>query len=116
MKVPLQRQVSYTSKFLLTAFTIHALSFSPAFASTERIASKSSDLPYFAINRCDITWQGVVAESSGEPLPGVTVSIPGTGIRTATDLAGRYSLPVPEGSTLVFSFIGLQSQSIVVGN
>ncbi|HLT06774.1 MAG TPA: SusC/RagA family TonB-linked outer membrane protein [Cyclobacteriaceae bacterium] len=116
MKVPLQRQVSYTSKFLLTAFTIHALSFSPAFASTERIASKSSDILYFANDRFDITVKGVVTDSSGEPLPGVTVSIPGTGIGTATDLDGRYSLTVPEGSTLVFSFIGFQSQSIVVGN
>src|SRR5690606_22392124 len=51
----------------------------------------------------------------GEPIPGATVSVPGTGIGTTTDLDGEYTLTVPEGSTLVFSFIGFESQSIAVG-
>src|SRR5690606_28860939 len=50
------------------------------------------------------------------PLPGVTVSITGTAIGTATDLDGKYALSVPEGSTLVFSFIGFQTQRVAVGN
>src|SRR5690606_33405500 len=58
---------------------------------------------------------GTVTDPNGEPIPGVTVSVPGTTIGTATDLDGRYSLTVQEGSTLVFSFIGFEPQSIAVG-
>src|SRR5690606_2420149 len=50
------------------------------------------------------------------PLPGVTVSVQGTAVGTATDLDGRYSISVPEGSTLVFSFIGFETQRISLGD
>ena len=42
-----------------------------------------------AIEEVNIT--GTVTDENGEPIPGVTVSVPGTGIGTATDLDGRYS-------------------------
>jgi len=58
---------------------------------------------------------GTVTDANGDPLPGVTVAVMGTTIGTATDLDGGYSLVVPDGSTLVFSFIGFQSQTVVVG-
>lgn len=63
----------------------------------------------------DVTVSGTVVDQNGEPIPGVTVSIPDTGIGTATDLDGRYSLSVPENATLVFSFIGYITQKIEVG-
>ncbi|MEX2592033.1 MAG: TonB-dependent receptor, partial [Anditalea sp.] len=53
---------------------------------------------------------------NGEPIPGVTVSVPGTAIGTATDLEGNYVLTVPDGATLVFSFIGFESQNISIGD
>ncbi|MEX2592861.1 MAG: TonB-dependent receptor [Anditalea sp.] len=59
---------------------------------------------------------GTVVDETGEPIPGVTVSVPGTGIGTATDIEGKYTLSVPEGSTLVFSFIGFEAQQISVGD
>jgi len=64
----------------------------------------------------DVTIKGKVTDESGEPIPGVTISLPGTNIGTATDLDGNYSLSVPEKSTLVFSFIGFNSKSIKVGD
>lgn len=63
----------------------------------------------------DLTVSGAVTDKNGEPIPGVTVSIPGTSIGTATDLDGKYSLSVPEESTLIFSFIGYETQSVVLG-
>jgi TonB-linked SusC/RagA family outer membrane protein len=63
-----------------------------------------------------ITITGTVTDENGEAIPGVTVSVPDTGIGTATDLDGNYSLTAPEGSTLVFSFIGFETQSIAVGD
>src|SRR5690606_29158014 len=62
-----------------------------------------------------ITVTGKVTDETGEPLPGVTVSVPGTTIGTATDLDGAYSLTVPEGYSLVFSFIGFESQTRALG-
>jgi TonB-linked SusC/RagA family outer membrane protein len=64
----------------------------------------------------DITVRGKVTDESGAPIPGVTVSVPGSSIGTATDLDGNYSLVVAENSTLVFSFIGYLSQTFVVGD
>jgi TonB-linked SusC/RagA family outer membrane protein len=63
----------------------------------------------------DIVISGTVTDANGEPIPGVTVSLPGTTVGTATDLDGKYSLTVPEGSTLVFSFIGFETQRFDVG-
>ncbi|MGC1240053.1 MAG: SusC/RagA family TonB-linked outer membrane protein, partial [Chryseosolibacter sp.] len=64
------------------------------------------------------TVTGVVTSSEdGTPLPGVNVVIQGTTEGTSTDADGRFSLNVPSSeSVLVFSFIGLQSQEVTVGN
>ncbi|MDF2157317.1 TonB-dependent receptor [Algoriphagus sp. CAU 1675] len=50
-------------------------------------------------------------------VPGATVLVKGTTVGTATDLDGRYSISVPAGSNvLVFSFVGLRSQEVTIGN
>lgn len=64
----------------------------------------------------DVTVTGTVTDSNGEPIPGATVSVPGTSIGTATDIDGKYSITVPDGASLVFSFIGFESQTIEVNN
>ncbi len=73
----------------------------------------SESLP---LKRLDVTITGTVSDQNGEPIPGATISVPGTTIGTATDINGRYSVTVPEGVNLVFSFIGFESQTITVGN
>src|SRR5690606_40780733 len=60
--------------------------------------------------------KGTVMDQKGNPIPGATISVRGTTIGTATDLDGNFSINAPEGSTLVVSFIGFDSQTIVVGN
>lgn len=58
-----------------------------------------------------------MTDSSGAPLPGVTVVIKGTITGITTDNDGNYTLPnVPENSTLQFSFVGMKSQEIQVVN
>ena len=57
----------------------------------------------------DIRVSGTVM-SEGEPLAGASVLIKGTHTGTVTDADGHYSISVPSDGTLVFSFIGFQSQ------
>ena len=64
-----------------------------------------------------LTVKGNVKDSQGAPLPGVSVQIQGTSQGTLTDVDGNYSISAPSSkSTLVFSFIGMETQKIVVGN
>ena len=58
----------------------------------------------------------VTSDSDGSAIPGVNVVVKGTTTGTITDIDGKYSINVPEGSnTLVFSFIGLQTQEVAIG-
>lgn len=60
---------------------------------------------------------GKVTDSSGSPLPGVTVVIKGTTQGTITDGDGNYSLSgVSNDGTLIFSFVGMKSLEIPVKN
>lgn len=59
----------------------------------------------------------VTSVDDGSPLPGVTVTVKGTSIGTITDMTGNYSLEVPEGNdVIVFSFVGLATQEITLGD
>lgn len=56
----------------------------------------------------------VTDTQTGEPLPGVTVLQKGTTRGTVTSIDGVYSLTnVSNGTTLVFSFVGMLTQEIV---
>jgi TonB-linked SusC/RagA family outer membrane protein len=59
----------------------------------------------------------VTASEDGSSLPGVNVVLKGTTNGTVTDANGSYKLTVPaEGGSLVFSFIGLQTQEVPIGD
>ena len=65
----------------------------------------------------DISVSGKVTDLNGQPLIGVSVNIKGTAQGTVTDADGNYSLNnVPEGASLQFSFIGLKTLELAVGN
>lgn len=61
-----------------------------------------------------ITVSGVVTGDDGYPLAGVNVIEKGTSNGTVTDLNGEYSLRVNAKSTLVFSFVGMQTEEVKV--
>ncbi len=59
----------------------------------------------------------VTSTEDGSALPGVNVVIRGTTSGTVTDAEGNYKLSVPSaGGALVFSFIGLQTQEVAIGD
>jgi TonB-linked SusC/RagA family outer membrane protein len=59
---------------------------------------------------------GTVTDDNGVPLPGATVLVEGTSNGVSTDFDGNYSINASSGDTLVFSFVGYSSQSVVVGS
>ncbi|MBO0936371.1 SusC/RagA family TonB-linked outer membrane protein [Fibrella sp. HMF5335] len=66
--------------------------------------------------------QGVVRDSrTGETLPGVNVTIKGTGVSdptrgTVTDPDGKFSINAESANVLVFSMIGMTTLEVPVGN
>ena len=62
------------------------------------------------------TISGTITEETAQGLPGVSVVVKGTTTGTTTDIDGKYSLSVPDGVTLVFSYVGYISQEVVLGN
>lgn len=67
-------------------------------------------------NEAEVTITGTVSDPNGEPLIGVTITVEGTEIGTVTDAEGNYSISVPEGSSLLFSSVGFETQSIAIGD
>ncbi|MBS1978578.1 MAG: SusC/RagA family TonB-linked outer membrane protein [Bacteroidetes bacterium] len=58
----------------------------------------------------------VTSSEDGSSLPGVNVVLKGTATGAVTDAEGSYKLNVPTaGGTLVFSFIGLVTQEVEIG-
>ncbi|MCG8582369.1 MAG: TonB-dependent receptor [Bacteroidales bacterium] len=59
----------------------------------------------------------ITSKDDGATLPGVSVFIKGTTNGTVTSIDGTYNIVVPDNqSVLVYSFIGMQTQEITVGN
>lgn len=92
---------------------------------------KGTDISYSVVNRQVIlsnlegnsrlnsqqprSISGRVTDSSGGPLPGVSVVVQGTTTGVITDMDGNYAInKVPENSILQFSFVGMKSQEIKV--
>lgn len=59
----------------------------------------------------------VTAGNNGNPLPGVTITVKGTGNGTVTNAEGRFEISVPDkNAVLVFSYIGYLPKEITVNN
>ncbi|MFN3851646.1 MAG: SusC/RagA family TonB-linked outer membrane protein [Spirosomataceae bacterium] len=84
-------------KNLLLVFSCMILSLG-AFAQAKKITGK------------------VTSADDGSPLPGVSVQVKGTSKGSQTDGDGNYSIEAASNATLVFSFVGMVSQEVAVGN
>jgi len=59
---------------------------------------------------------GTVSDENGDPLIGASILVAGTTTGTITDVDGNYSIRVDQGATMVFSYTGYATQSVVVGS
>lgn len=84
---------------------------SPAFANDEKPVNEGTNL----ISQDGRTVTGKVTDAQGQPMIGVTIFFkndPGKG--TITDVDGKYTIEVPNGTELVFSSIGYVTQNLKV--
>ena len=64
----------------------------------------------------NITVTGRVLDEQDDPLPGVTITVVGSTRGVITDIDGNYSIDAKSTDQLLFSFVGLESQTIAIGN
>ena len=65
----------------------------------------------------NLTVSGKVTSETGDPMPGLTITVKGTTNGASTNVDGSFSMPVPNAnSILVFSFIGYTTQEVPVNN
>lgn len=64
----------------------------------------------------DFILRGKVTDEQGEPLAGVSIVLVGSTRGVATDPDGTFSIPVPPGSKLLVSFLGMEDQVITVSD
>jgi len=62
----------------------------------------------------DNTIKGVVTDSDGQPLAGVSIKVKGTNIGATTNAQGQYSITSPPTGTLVLTYVGYQSQEVAL--
>ncbi len=81
----------------------------------EKGRSSQEPLPAKQDNKKIIT--GTVTDETGATVPGVTIIVKGLNKGTVTDNDGNYKLEVenPEKQTLVFTFMGMETQEIPIG-
>jgi TonB-linked SusC/RagA family outer membrane protein len=61
------------------------------------------------------TVTGLVTDSSGEPLPGVTIQVKGTARGIITNIEGKYAISdIPEDAVLMFSYVGFSTRVVSV--
>lgn len=101
--------IKNTCRKLLFPVGILAIFNSPVMASN-RYSIDTSVLK----NKAAFTISGIVTDNNQLPLPGVGIYDKKTKKSTSTDVNGKYSISLEEGSTLVFSFIGYESQEVSV--
>ncbi len=81
----------------------------------DKIIVLSTVSPLAITNAQQINIFGKVTDSGGQPLPGVTVVVKGTGNGTVTNVDGQYSLNrIPADAILSFSFVGMKTKEIPV--
>lgn len=69
---------------------------------------------YAGTHQENITIKGRVTDVNGEPIISANIFVQGTTIGTVTDVDGNYSLSVPKGSVIRFSYLGYVDQEFTV--
>ena len=91
--------------------------------TTSLFAEKSNNTTKHSLNSSELAIEqsvqkkvsGIVKDATGEPIIGANVVVKGTTNGTITDIDGNFSIEVPEGATLLITYIGYNPQEVRVG-
>ncbi|MDX6191075.1 von Willebrand factor type A domain-containing protein [Flavobacterium sp. Fl-318] len=84
--------------------------------SLKLISSAITMLICFVSMAQERTIKGTVSDNSSVALPGVSVTIKKTKTGTSTDFDGKYSIRAQKGDILIFSYIGFNTETVVVND
>ncbi len=84
--------------------------------NTQSIPQQEQQTTSSVLNGDERIISGVVTDESGESLPGVNVLVQGTIRGTETDFDGRFSIYAKTNDVLLFSYIGMEDLSLIIGN
>ncbi|WP_299898773.1 TonB-dependent receptor [uncultured Aquimarina sp.] len=62
------------------------------------------------------TVTGMVTDPSGIPLPGTNILVKNTDNGVQTDFDGNYSIEANIGDTLIFSYVGFETQEVIISS
>lgn len=62
-----------------------------------------------------VTVKGIITDSSGEPLVGATIAVPGTTTGTTADIDGKFTLKVEDDQTIQVTSVGFQTVKLKIG-
>ena len=113
------RSGNWTMDMLLSEMSVQAgLSFRRINEDiTIRVAESGNKFPIVEEEvSLQVSVSGTITDESGETLPGATIQEKGTSNGTITDVDGKFSLQVPQDAVLTVSFVGYQTQEILVNN
>lgn len=100
----MNKNKTFPVALLMTSLVAFPASASPDNATISNLATQQQTSP------C----KGVVVDTSGEPLVGVSIVVKGTSNGTVSSIDGDFSINnVKEGTRLVVSFIGFSSKEVV---
>ncbi|WP_242156321.1 SusC/RagA family TonB-linked outer membrane protein [Aestuariivivens sediminis] len=71
---------------------------------------------FLNVHAQQIALSGSVVDEMGVPLPGVNIIVDGTTRGTQTDFDGNYSINATPSEVITFSYVGMKSISVLVGN
>lgn len=64
----------------------------------------------------NITLKGTIIDETGETVPGAAIQVVGTPRGVTTDMDGTFSIDVPKGAKLEITYLGMEPQTITVGD
>lgn len=110
----LKNKKHYFFKYMLFCISLSCCWTNTWAGITDKPTGESPEKNSITQQKLKKTVTGIIKDDQEETLPGANILIQGTTKGVTTDVDGTFSLEVNDSDVLVFSYIGMESQSIPV--